>query len=76
MTPESQKSAAEKVIASFKWLLQVEYLSDTFSIMKSLNLSLQGRNITILNVQNKTPDFSTTPIYDSNGPIVKGSTPS
>jgi hypothetical protein len=41
----------------FKRLAQVEHFSDSFSILSSLNLSLQGRDVTIIRVQDKIKAF-------------------
>lgn len=38
---------------NFKWLVKVAYLSDIFNILNNLNLSLQGRNISIFTVEDK-----------------------
>jgi hypothetical protein len=38
---------------SFLWLAQLAYTADILSILKSLNLALQGKDDTVFNIQDK-----------------------
>ncbi|KAJ4924513.1 hypothetical protein JOQ06_003469 [Pogonophryne albipinna] len=37
----------------FQWLSQLAYLADVFSVLNALNLALQGKAVTVFNVQDK-----------------------
>lgn len=48
---------SKELFHDFKWLAKVAYLSDIFSALNNLNLSLQGKKITIFGVQDKIAAF-------------------
>jgi len=37
----------------YQWLSQLAYLADVFSVLNALNLALQGKAVTVFNVQDK-----------------------
>ncbi|KAL1488389.1 hypothetical protein ABEB36_014863 [Hypothenemus hampei] len=49
----SDKYELKNCLHDWKWLCKLAYLADIFSVLNSLNLSLQGKEISLFHVQDK-----------------------
>jgi hypothetical protein len=51
-------SDSASLLVDEAWLLALSYLSDSFSKLNELNLSLQGKSSTVLDANDKVKAFS------------------
>lgn len=54
---ESENSSLAVLWSDKKWVQQVSYMADILDKLNELNMSLQGRNTSTLNLSDKTQGF-------------------